>query len=211
MEICRKPRDGPIFTDTQFCRMKYRKYLRDNKRLETVQYTNDSHALYFWKTILNSGSVSVISLSTKIHVFKLMVESIPVLSRVNFPNIFQELIYVTVLNRLNCEFRLSRSDYCAMPGGHAYTIDTELVSHVTRDNRIETWKGFRHWWFVRRAFIVLLPCVVCSIYLRNYFNLWWDVYSYTFRMGFDTVMLYPCLSYTYRSATKLNYSGLQMV
>ena len=38
-----KPRDGPIFANRQSRRFKYRKCLRDNRKFDTEQYTNDLH------------------------------------------------------------------------------------------------------------------------------------------------------------------------
>ena len=38
-----KPRQGPIFSRKQACRLQYRKRLRENQRMETQAYTNDLH------------------------------------------------------------------------------------------------------------------------------------------------------------------------
>ena len=83
-----KPRDGPIFASRQSCRLKYRKCLRDNRKFETEQYTNDLHDALLQK--LRSGNVGARSLSTKNPVFKLMAVLILILLRVDFLSILLE-------------------------------------------------------------------------------------------------------------------------
>ena len=65
-----KPRNGPIFTNRQSCRLLYRKRLRDCKHLKTTCYTNDLHDALMQKMVICFGNVGDASLTIKVPVLR---------------------------------------------------------------------------------------------------------------------------------------------
>ena len=114
------------------------------------------------------------------------------LSRVNFPNIFQKLIRVTALNRLNgrivsfdCRFLIIAPCRVATP---IQLTRTELVSHVITNLKRGKAAGIdglsaEHLLFCHPALSVVLAKLFRLMMRRSYVQ---DC--------FDTVMLYSCLN-----------------
>ena len=129
-----KPRDGPIFASRQSCRLKYRKCLRDNRKFETEQYTNDLHDALLQK--LRSGNVGARSLSTKKSCVQVDGCVDPNIVTSRFSEHFARAYSSNNSNQadqLKSEFQQLHKDYCGIPINDVDTIDTEIVSHVIAD------------------------------------------------------------------------------
>lgn len=131
-----KPRDGPIFANRQSCRFKYRKCLRDNRKFDTEQYTNDLHDALLQKNNTSFWQCWRSKFEYKKSCIQVdgCVDPNSVASRFS-EHFARAYSYnnATQADKLKSEFQQLRKDYCGILISDVDTIDTELVSHVIAD------------------------------------------------------------------------------
>ena len=131
-----KPRQGPIFTKHQSCRLQYRKCLREKQKLSAVTYTNDLHEAFlnkdgstFWKCWR-----SKFDFDSKCTEVECCVDSSIIADK--FADHFRNTFNYNNVDRMQAlkdEYSNLRENYYGLPISDINPFDTELVSKVIAD------------------------------------------------------------------------------